>query len=116
MGVPTDVGVPSGSYSGRTVESYAVIWQEGDGPRRVGKLEVDRGGVHLSGGAARQPTGLFVASESITGVDVQNPGSRMLDDMRTVTIDRAHAPTITIGALNGIGIALEIANLVVAAG
>ena len=91
-----------------------MVWQEGEGPRQVGKLEVDRCGVHLSGGAGRQPPSLFVASETITGVDVQHPGSRVLDDMRTVTIDRAHAPTITIGALGGIGIVFEIANLVVA--
>jgi hypothetical protein len=30
--------------------------------------------------------------------------------MRTATIDRAHGPRITIGALTGIGIVFEIAN------
>jgi hypothetical protein len=94
------------------MESYAVVWQEGDGPRRVGKLEVDARGVHLSGGADRRRLGVFVASGTITGVDVHRPGPGPLGDMRTVTIDRAHAPPVTIGALNGIGIVFEIADVV----
>jgi hypothetical protein len=52
------------------LESYAVVWQEEDGPRQVGKLEVDGPGAHLGRGVARDRTGVFVASETITGVEV----------------------------------------------
>lgn len=93
-------------------ESYAVVWREGDGPFYVGKLEVGAEGVRLSGSAGGRRTRLVVTPASITAVDVQHPGAGLLGDMRTVTIARRHAERVAIGALNGIGVVFEIADVV----
>jgi hypothetical protein len=90
-------------------ESYAVVWREGDGPLNVGKLEVGGEGVRLSSGGR---TSLVVTRASITAVDVQHPGAGLLGDLRTVTIGRRHTEPVTIGALNGIGVVFEIADVV----
>jgi hypothetical protein len=94
------------------MESYAVVWRDGGGPLNVGKLEVVDEGVHLSGRAGGRRTSLIVTPASITAVDVQHPGAGLLGDMRTVTIGRRHAEAVTIGALNGIGVVFEIADVV----
>ena len=88
-----------------------MVWRESDGPLCVGKLEADAEGVHLSGTAGGRPTSLVVTPASITVVDVQHPSAALLGDMRTVTIGRRHAEPITIGALNGIGVVFEIADV-----
>lgn len=94
-------------------ESYAVVWRVGEGPSHVGKLQVLADGMHLSGSAGHRRSEFVVRSTGITGVDVQPPGAGVLGDMRTVTIDRGQAaPPITIGAVNGIGIVFEIADVV----
>src|SRR6266496_4133470 len=93
-------------------ESYAVVWRDGDGPRQVGKMEVHQDGVHLSGGTGARRADRVLAPGSITGVHVQQPGTGALGDMRTLVVDRDQAAPITIGALNGIGIVLEIAEVV----
>jgi hypothetical protein len=93
-------------------ESYAVVWREGDGPRQVGKLEVHQDGVHLSGGTGPRHADRVLAPGTITGVHVQQPGTGPLGDMRTLVVDRDQATPITIATLNGIGIVLEIADVV----
>lgn len=93
-------------------DSYAVVWRDGDGPRQVGKLEVHQDGVHLSGGTGARRADRVLAPGSITSVHVQQPGTGALGDLRTLVIDRHQATPITIGALNGIGIVLELAEVV----
>jgi hypothetical protein len=78
--------------------SYAVWWNEGNGPRHVGKLE--RGRLHalLSGSGAKR---LAVPLDDITAVEYRR--GEML-------IDRRGAAPLRIGSLDAPGALLELAH------
>ena len=90
-------------------DSYAVVWCEGQGPRHLGKLEIDDHGVHLTG----CPGGRVIRPGDIAGAHVEHPGTGVFfAEMRGLVLDRDGGEPITIGAVNGIGIVFEVANLV----
>jgi hypothetical protein len=78
--------------------SYAIWWNEGNGPKHVGKLEITRPHALLSGTGS---TRLAVALDDITGVEYRRG---------EVLIDRRGATTLRIGSLDAPGTLLELAH------
>ena len=78
--------------------SYAVYWDEGDGPRRAGKLEL--GALHalLAGGGER----LALPLDEIVSVDYARGELR---------VRRRHAPPVRIGSLDAPGALVELVDL-----
>jgi hypothetical protein len=78
--------------------SYAVWWNEGTGPRHVGKFEVARLHALLSGNGSMR---LTLPLEDITGVEYRRG---------EVHIDRRGASSLRIGSLDAPGALLELAH------
>ena len=82
-------------------ETYAVWWQEGDGPRRAGKLQLGR--LHLLLGNASGRTA--VPLDEIVSVEYTRG---------ELEIERRRGPLLRIGNLDGIGALLELSNALAA--
>ena len=78
--------------------SYAIWWNEGNGPKHVGKLEIARLHALLSGNGS---TRLAVPLDDITGVDYRRG---------EVRIDRRGTTALRIGSLDAPGTLLELAH------
>jgi hypothetical protein len=78
--------------------SYAVWWNEGNGPRHVGKFEIARLHALLSGNGL---TRLAVPLDDITGVEYRRG---------EVHIDRRDTSSLRIGSLDAPGTLLELAQ------
>jgi hypothetical protein len=78
--------------------SYAVWWNEGNGRRHVGKVEIARLHVLLSGNG---PKRLAVPLDDITRVEYGRGETR---------IDRRGAAPVHIGNLDAPGVLLELTN------
>ncbi len=78
--------------------SYAVWWNEGSGPRHVGKLEIARLHALLSGNGSMR---LAVPLDDITAVEYRRG---------EVRIDRRGATPLRIGSLDAAGTLLELAH------
>ena len=78
--------------------SYAVWWNEGDGPRHVGKFEMTRLHALLSGNGSKR---LAIPLDDITGVEYRRG---------EVHIDRRGATPLRIGSLDALGTLLELAQ------
>jgi len=78
--------------------SYAVWWNEGNGPRQVGKFEIARPHALFSGSGS---TRLAVPLDHITGVEYRRG---------EVHIDRRDASSLRIGSLDAPGTLLELAH------
>ncbi|MGZ8702465.1 MAG: hypothetical protein ACXWZY_09280 [Gaiellaceae bacterium] len=78
--------------------SYAVWWNEGNGPRHVGKLEIARLHALFSGNESRK---LAVPLDDITGVEYRRG---------EVRIDRREEAPLRVGSLDAPGILLELAH------
>lgn len=78
--------------------SYAIWWNEGNGPRHVGKLEIARLHALLSGNGSMR---LAVPLDDITTVEYRRG---------EVHIDRRGATPLRIGSLDAPGTLLELAH------
>ena len=78
--------------------SYAVWWNEDNGPRQVGKFEIARLHALLSGNGAKR---LAVPLDDIIGVEYRRG---------EVHIDRRGATSLRIGSLDAPGALLELAQ------
>ncbi len=78
--------------------SYAIWWNEGDGPKHVGKLEIAHPHAFLS---ANGSTRLAVPLAEITGVDYRRG---------EVRVERRGTTTLRIGSLDAPGTLLELAH------
>jgi hypothetical protein len=78
--------------------SYAVWWNEGNGPRHIGKLEIARLHALLSGNGSKR---LAVPLDDITAVDYRRG---------EVRLDRRGATPLRIGSLDAPGALLELAH------
>jgi hypothetical protein len=78
--------------------SYAVWWNEGNGPRFVGKIEVARLHALLSGNGSKR---LAIPRDDIAAVEYRSG---------EVRIDRKGAPSLRIGSLDAPGALLELAH------
>lgn len=79
-------------------KSYAVWWQEADGPRRAGKLQL--GPLHLLL-AANGSQRTAVPLDQIVSVEYQRG---------ELEIERRHDAPLRIGNLDGIGVLLELSD------
>jgi hypothetical protein len=78
--------------------SYAIWWNEGNGPKNVGKLEIARPNALLSGNGS---TRLAVPLDDITGVEYRRG---------EVYIERRDASSLRIGSLDAPGTLRELAH------
>jgi hypothetical protein len=78
--------------------SYAIWWNEGNGPKHVGKLEIARLHALLSGNGS---TRLAVPLDDISGVECRRGEIR---------IDRRGTTALRIGSLDAPGTLLELAQ------
>jgi hypothetical protein len=78
--------------------SYAIWWNEGNGPKRVGKLEIARLHALLSGNGSRS---LAVPLDDITAMEYRRG---------EIQIARRGATTLRIGGLDAPGTLLELAH------
>jgi len=78
--------------------SYAIWWNEGNGPKRVGKLEIALLHALLSGNGS---TRLAVTLDDITAVEYRRG---------EVRVDRRRGTPIRIGSLDAPGTLLEFAH------
>ena len=79
--------------------SYAIWWNEGDGSKHVGKLEIGRLHALLSGNGSRR---LAVPLDEIAAVEYRRG---------EVQIERKRAGSLRIGSLDAPGTLLELAHL-----
>jgi Cu/Ag efflux pump CusA len=79
--------------------SYAIWWNEGSGPKHVGKLEIGRLHALLSGNNSRR---LAVPLDDIAAVEYRRG---------EVQIERKRAKSVRIGSLDAPGTLLELAHL-----
>jgi hypothetical protein len=82
--------------------TYAVWWQEAEGPRHAGKLELRNLRLLLSGNGSG---GLEVPLEEIVSVDYHRGELR---------IERRSGPDLRIGNLEGPGVLLELSDALAA--
>jgi hypothetical protein len=80
--------------------SYAIWWNEGDGPRHAGKVELARLHILLSGNGSGR---LAVPYDEITSVEYVRGQLR---------VSRRGATTLYIGSLDAPGALLELADSV----
>ena len=78
--------------------SYAIWWNEGNGPKNVGKLEIARPHALLSGNGS---TRLALSLDDIIGVEYRRG---------EVHIDRRDASSLRIGSLDAPGTLRELAH------
>jgi hypothetical protein len=78
--------------------SYAIWWNEGNGPKHVGKLEIARPHALLSGNGPRR---LAVLLADITSIEYRRG---------EVLIDRRGTTRLRIGSLDAPGTLLELAH------
>jgi hypothetical protein len=79
--------------------SYAIWWNEGNGPKQVGKLEIGRLHALLSGSGSRR---LAIPLDDIAAVEYRRGA---------VQIERKRATSLRIGSLDAPGTLLELAHL-----
>lgn len=79
--------------------TYAVCWNEGDGPRHAGKLEVGPLHVLLSGNGAGR---VAVSLDELTSVDYAGG---------ELTLRRRRGAPIRIGSLDALGALLELTDV-----
>ena len=94
------------------MESYAVIWREGTGPTYAGKLELGPAALHLRGSSSVGALGRRrVPYGDVATVRIARSPSDRLNGSPTVVIDLRAAASISIGAVNGIGIVFELGDV-----
>jgi|RhiMetdeSRZDD1v2_1073273.scaffolds.fasta_scaffold01418_11 hypothetical protein len=88
--------------------SYAVLWREGDGPIRVGKLIVGPTGLRLETGAGRaRASSSVVRYSELTRVGTTLPADR-IQSRQTAVISRSGRERLRIAAVDGFGSLREI--------
>jgi len=78
--------------------TYAIWWNEEDGPRTVGKLEIGRLHALFAGNGSRR---LAIPRDQITGVEYRRG---------EVRIDRQGGPSVHVGSLDAPGALLEVVH------
>jgi hypothetical protein len=82
-------------------KTYAVWWQEGDGPRHAGKLQLGSLHLLLSNGSSR----IALPVDEIVSVDYRRGELR---------IERRTGDEVRLGNLDGPGVLLELSNALAA--
>ena len=93
-------------------DEYAVVWQEPDGPRFVGRLNVESAGLRLRGSAVDgRRFDRTLGPADITSVRVVRPLAGDLDGSRSVALEQRDGSILTLQAMDGVGALLELAGV-----
>jgi hypothetical protein len=91
--------------------SYAVVWREGDGPLRVGKLELGPASVSLRGSS---PDGTLerraISYADVADVRVARDPAEQINGRPVVVVRQPNSPQLSIGTLEGAGVVAELAD------
>ena len=94
------------------VASYAVVWRE-NGEPHSGRLELGSSELRLLGSGARSRFArLRIPYREVVGVRVGRSPAERLNGAASVILERRSGVPLTIGALNGVGIIFELAEVV----
>ena len=89
-------------------ESYAVLWQDGDGPVSAGKLVLGPTSLYLeTGSGPGRASSKVVRYVELTGVANAAPAER-IRSRPTVVVDRSRRDRLSIAAIDGMGSVREI--------
>ncbi len=92
--------------------SYAVVWREGGGPLRSGKLELVDGRMILEGSA---PDGALerrsVPYANLAEVRVGRAAGERLGNRRSLILEQRAGPPIVIGEIEGLGSVFDIGHV-----
>jgi hypothetical protein len=93
--------------------SYAVVWDEGDGRRHTGRLDIRDEGLHLEG---RSRGDLWrsrhVLFSDIAGVVIGRSEADRIDGGRTLVVELNGRPPVRILVLGGSDVLHELTDLV----
>jgi hypothetical protein len=89
--------------------TYAVTWQESDGPSTSGRLELAAGAVRLDGGNGSGPISVEIPYGELRGYRTATPGER-LDDRPTIVVELPAGRTLRIASVAQPGIVGELAD------
>ena len=89
--------------------SYAVIWRNGDGRVRPGKLVLGASSVQLEAGTPGRSTTEGIRYDDLASIETA-PSAQRLHGRPTTLVRRLGHEPITIAALDGPGCAHEIAE------
>jgi hypothetical protein len=93
-------------------DEHAVVWCEPGGPRFVGKLRIDGGGLRLQGTSAEGELGSrILGPEDIVRVRLDRPAPDDADGSRRLVLEQPDGSTLTVVGLNGAGALFEIAQV-----
>ncbi|HEX3256406.1 MAG TPA: hypothetical protein VHQ96_11500 [Gaiellaceae bacterium] len=88
--------------------TYAVRWQEGEEPARVGRLELSSSRVHLEGGGASgRLFSLALRYADVVDVAMARPSMR-LGGRPTVEVARSKGHPLRVASIDGLGATREI--------
>src|ERR1044071_8372943 len=88
--------------------TYAVLWRDGDGPSRVGRLELRPTRLHLEGGGASgRLFSVALRYSDVTGLGMARPAMR-LSDQPTVDVGRSRGRPLRIASVEGLGATRDI--------
>ena len=92
--------------------SYAVVWREGDGPLRSGKLDLVDGRMILEGSG---PEGALerrsVPYADLVEVRVGRSAGERLGSRRTLILEQRAGPPVVIGEIEGLGSVFDIGHV-----
>lgn len=93
-------------------EGHAVVWCESDGPRFVGRLSVERAGLHLRGASTEgELWDRVFGPDDIVRVRLVRPGRDDVEDSRSVIVEQRDGSCLSLEAVDGPGVLFEIAHL-----
>lgn len=89
-------------------KSYAVLWQDGDGPVSAGKLVLGPASLRLeTGSGAGRASSKVIRYEELTSVANAAPSDR-IRSRPTAVIGRSRRDRLSIAAVDGLGSGREI--------
>jgi hypothetical protein len=92
--------------------SYAVVWEEGDGQRHTGRLDIGDEGLHLEGRSRGDRwRSRHVAFSDVSGVLVGRSAAERMDGRRTLVLELTGRPSVRILTLGGSDVLHELTDL-----
>jgi hypothetical protein len=92
------------------LQRYPVVWRTGEGRLSTGKLELGRDDLVLSGRGAER---LEIAYRDLSSVEIGRSSGERINGDKSVVLQRHAQERVLIGAVGGIGLVAELADLLV---
>jgi hypothetical protein len=89
-------------------QDYPVVWRAGEGRLSTGKLELGRDDLVLSGRGAER---LEIAYRDLSSVEIGRSSGERINGDKSVMLERHAQERVLIGAVGGIGLVAELAEL-----